>query len=336
MNSIRVICCGAALLLLASCGNNQPVDNHDNKGDMNKLHATEIYACPMHPEVIGAKGDKCNKCGMDLMPVDSKSASKEFVMEMRVEPSKLSAQGQGKLIFTPKVKGSTTDRVPLEIVHDKKIHLIIVNNDLSYFDHVHPEYQSSGDYLINVADAKAVSAAGIGNSTTQFPNGGDYTVFADYLPTGASHQLEKLNLQIDGSVAPKVSWTKENLTAFADDFSMTLKPGGGKFVTKQSMHIDAPLTYKGKALTTSELDNFLGAKAHMVVIGIDDMSYLHVHPEEFEGNLDLHANFEKPGMYRGWIQFSYKGKLQTMSFVIKVEEGTGESVTTHDQHEHNH
>jgi len=24
------------------------------------------YACPMHPEVTGKKGDKCIKCGMDL------------------------------------------------------------------------------------------------------------------------------------------------------------------------------------------------------------------------------------------------------------------------------
>jgi hypothetical protein len=24
------------------------------------------YACPMHPEVTGVKGDKCSKCGMDL------------------------------------------------------------------------------------------------------------------------------------------------------------------------------------------------------------------------------------------------------------------------------
>ncbi|WP_131494767.1 heavy metal-binding domain-containing protein [Flavobacterium enshiense] len=27
---------------------------------------SKMYACPMHPEVIGKKGDKCTKCGMDL------------------------------------------------------------------------------------------------------------------------------------------------------------------------------------------------------------------------------------------------------------------------------
>lgn len=26
------------------------------------------YACPMHPDVTGAKSDKCSKCGMALTP----------------------------------------------------------------------------------------------------------------------------------------------------------------------------------------------------------------------------------------------------------------------------
>lgn len=25
------------------------------------------FACPMHPEVTGKEGDKCSKCGMDLV-----------------------------------------------------------------------------------------------------------------------------------------------------------------------------------------------------------------------------------------------------------------------------
>ena len=29
-----------------------------------------VYACPMHPEIKGAKGDKCSKCGMDLTKVN--------------------------------------------------------------------------------------------------------------------------------------------------------------------------------------------------------------------------------------------------------------------------
>ena len=30
---------------------------------------TAAYACPMHPEITGKKGDACSKCGMDLTEV---------------------------------------------------------------------------------------------------------------------------------------------------------------------------------------------------------------------------------------------------------------------------
>jgi hypothetical protein len=34
-------------------------------------NSSVMYACPMHPEVMGNKGDKCSKCGMELsVPVD--------------------------------------------------------------------------------------------------------------------------------------------------------------------------------------------------------------------------------------------------------------------------
>lgn len=35
-----------------------------------KMDSTQtVYACPMHPEVTGKEGDKCSKCGMELVAV---------------------------------------------------------------------------------------------------------------------------------------------------------------------------------------------------------------------------------------------------------------------------
>ena len=41
------------------------------------------------------------------------------------------------------------------------------------------------------------------------------------------------------------------------------------------------------------------------------------------GNFYLHTTFEKPGMYRGWIQFQSEGKVHTADFVFKVAKGSG-------------
>ena len=35
--------------------------------DSQKTESTsQLYACSMHPEVTGTKGEKCSKCGMEL------------------------------------------------------------------------------------------------------------------------------------------------------------------------------------------------------------------------------------------------------------------------------
>jgi hypothetical protein len=37
--------------------------------------AEQLYSCPMHPEVIGKKDEKCSKCGMKLtVPVKNSEA----------------------------------------------------------------------------------------------------------------------------------------------------------------------------------------------------------------------------------------------------------------------
>lgn len=49
-----------------------------NSGKAAKQEQTaEVYACPMHPEVTGKKGDKCSKCGMYLTKVESSKEHQE-------------------------------------------------------------------------------------------------------------------------------------------------------------------------------------------------------------------------------------------------------------------
>jgi hypothetical protein len=82
----------------------------------------------------------------------------------------------------------------------------------------------------------------------------------------------------------------------------------------------------GKEINAGSLENYLGAKAHMVVLSLDDKEYLHVHPEVVNGKFDLHTTFKKPGIYRGWIQFQNEGKVHTIDFTMNVVQGTAEDI----------
>lgn len=51
----------------------------------NDAKATVKYDCPMHPEVIGEKGDTCPKCGMNLTPVKDAALSAKYDCPMHPE-----------------------------------------------------------------------------------------------------------------------------------------------------------------------------------------------------------------------------------------------------------
>jgi uncharacterized protein YcfL len=85
-----------ATLLLVSCnqknkeatntnqhimGNDTTMMHNDStmmNNDTKMMHEnSQLYACPMHPEVQGNLNDKCSKCGMKLtVPVAASSENK--------------------------------------------------------------------------------------------------------------------------------------------------------------------------------------------------------------------------------------------------------------------
>lgn len=302
--------------LMTACGNKKAVKNNSLQTD-NHEH---IFSCPMHPEVRGKEGDKCPKCNMLLEHTDIPENGKSYFMKLVSNPAEAESQKPVVLSFTPTEKGNEGTQVPLDIEMEKKLHLIIVSDDLDFFDHQHPEYQPSGSYDL----------------TYTFPAGGNYLLFAGYKPTGAEDITDKLPVSVKGSLKNKVTFTKEKLVDTEGIFKVQLKTESGKFSTGSTMHINAPILKDGKQLKADELDNYLGAKAHVVIISIKEKSYLHVHPEVENGVLDLHASFDKAGMYRAWVQFQYQGKMYVTDFVLTVMQGTETNGDDHSEHEHSH
>lgn len=57
-----------------------------------------------------------------------------------------------------------------QVNHEKLLHLIIVNHNLSSFQHIHPAYQGNGKFTVSAS----------------FEAGGDYKLIADFIPSGGT------------------------------------------------------------------------------------------------------------------------------------------------------
>lgn len=315
----------AACFLLAACG--PKGQQTESSGESHQDHAhVHTYACPMHPEVQGQEGDKCSKCGMPLEHMDEAPSAATYTMKYTSTPATIDAGKPVTLAFTPVHDQQPQALVPLDVEHEKKIHLIMVSEDLSWFDHVHPEYQADGSYTYS----------------TTFPHGGKYLLYADYKPSGSTHQLDQIPVDVSGTPAAAQSYTTARATATSSPFNITLKSESGKFLSHEPIHFDGLVFKNGKPFDVNQLPDYLGAKGHMVGIHTQSKAYVHLHPEVENGKLHFHTTFPETGMYRIWLQFMEGEKLHTVDFTIQVEQGQapasggGSSPHGHEGHKFQH
>jgi hypothetical protein len=261
------------------------------------------YACPMHPEVTSTKeGEKCPKCGMNLVHNDNVANGKTYRMKFRSVPAQPTAGKAATLAFTPQEAGNEKAPVPLAVVHEKKIHLIIVRKDLSAFYHEHPDYTAEGSYKVPFT----------------FEKGGDYVLFQDYTPAGSGHQLGRQRLTVQGPKYTPVKYSADNLDWYGEGYHATLS-FDKELKARQLLGMKINITQNGKPVTN--LDNYLGALGHVVVISEDTERYLHVHPNSQKDkgpNISFNTNFEVSGLYRVFLQFNHGGKIHTGSFTVNV------------------
>lgn len=300
-----------SLLLLAGCKEKVSISANQEAGE---------FACPMKCEgdkVYSVDG-KCPVCGMDLEPVQKTGSAAAYEMKVSTVPETPEAGKSTRLVLIPKLMSDEAAQVPLDVVHEEKIHLILVSKDLSWYEHIHPDYQADGTYTIDQV----------------FPAGGDYIVFADYHPSGAGNQVQRQQITVTGTSKAPESFTTQSLTTQTEGYTVTLKPQDGKLLTNNMIHMGVEVTEKGKPVTNFE--TVMGAKGHLVIISGDGQKYLHVHPDEVDGKLDLHAQFDQPGIYRAYFQFQTNGKMHTSYFTLDVKEGKAGDIKESAGHTHDH
>lgn len=291
----------------------KPVDVAPDHGDQASLdmhvaaavrRAGHVYACPMHPEARSNESGTCPKYGMTLEHTDKPAGGdgKVYQMLMTTQPTHLTAGQPVNFSLLPQLAGQEKAPVPLAVVHEKKIHIIIVSQDLSEFFHEHTTFTAQGNYDVPFT----------------FKTGGDYVVFEDYTPVGESHQLGRQVLRVAGPRKAPALFKQDTRRWKQDGYEATLsfdKP----VRVGQPLFLQVKVTKAGQPVT--DLDNYLGALGHMVVISQDTKQYLHVHPQDQSDKgpvIGFHTGFDKPGLYRVFLQINHAGQVRTADFTVNV------------------
>jgi hypothetical protein len=191
-----------------------------------------------------------------------------------------------------------------DISHEKLMHIIIVSRDLSYFDHIHPNYEGEGRFTV----------------ATRFPAGGEYKVFADFVPSGGTAATISKWIRADG---------KEAAGIMVEPDKTLVKAVNGKEVELAvdglKANADTTLTFTIRdEATKAGIDNlepYLGAVGHVVILSDDAEHYLHVHPADEKASgpkAVFMTSFPHTGTFKIWGQFRHEGKVFTVPFVIRV------------------
>jgi len=237
----------------------------------------------------------------------SMDSNAKFKAELAANPTEIKAGEQTSLVFTVKdAKGSVVK--DLQIVHEQPMHLLIVSDDLAYFEHVHPELQKDGTLKISFA----------------FPNGGNYKLYADYTPKGEHQIVDRFDVKVAGQERAKEALVEDKtFVKSVDGLSVTMKPSKPVKANEELM-LDFFVTDAQTGKTVTDLQKYLGEMAHFVIINESMNQFLHVHPmsdKKSKATVSARTTFPTTGIYKLWAQFQRGGKVITVPFVLNVAEG---------------
>jgi uncharacterized membrane protein len=275
------------------------------------------YQCPMHEGVISVNPGVCSICGMTLMPIQWTPPTYLHLPEygMKLDAHNAVAGKPVLLSLTPEYHNQLFR--DLMIVHEHPMHLIIVSADLSDYDHVHPIPQPDGSLQLSYT----------------FPHPGQYLLYADITPTGQRAQVFRLPLSVGPrdelladppDLTPSPSLAKplpEDPTMTAQLIFQPRTPEAGV-----ETHFLFRLTKNG--LPVNDLEPFMGAMAHCIIISEDTQTFMHCHPEQLISptpdaragpDIPFGTIFPKPGLYKIWGQFRRAEKQITIDFTVDVK-----------------
>ncbi|HSK49649.1 MAG TPA: hypothetical protein VK889_04045 [Solirubrobacterales bacterium] len=196
-------------------------------------------------------------------------------------------------------------------LHERRMHLIVVRRDGRGFQHLHPEMDEEGTWLVPI----------------EFGEAGEYRAFADFSVGGEQRTLSRDLSVSGGAFRPRPFPAPRPLASAGGGYEVRLDAGDP--VAGESSSLGFSVGRNGEPV--GDLDPYLGARGHLVALREGDLAFLHVHPEAAEGHghggqpegaahgeIAFGATFPSAGRYRLYLQFRHEGVVRTAAFTVEV------------------
>jgi Cu+-exporting ATPase len=250
----------------------------------------------------------------DVPPISTHDAG----LDVAIAADHTPAPGRPATLTVTVRDAATGDLVDdLVRTHQVWMHMIITRDDLGTFAHIHPEPTGTpGTYTVRAT----------------FPTAGAYTLHTEFRRQGQMVDvLDTHRVTITGP-APAPSTIPAGDVRSSTSHGIRVTLDGDAHLGETS---DFTLRFTDTAgRPVADLQPYLGAAGHVVVMRADGSTFAHRHAETFDDQgrpvfalpgttfgpeLNLHVNFDRPGAYRLWAQFRLgDGTVITAPFVVHV------------------
>ncbi|HUF48734.1 MAG TPA: heavy metal-binding domain-containing protein [Vicinamibacterales bacterium] len=264
----------------------------------------DAFWCPMHPDVRSPAGGTCPLCGMSLVAMPE-STIRRHRLDVDFQ---LARRLSGRLRLGIRVAESGERVTSFVTTHERLLHLFLISRQLDVFEHLHPTLQPDGRFVIDL----------------DLPQDDAYMIVADVHPAGAAPEMLQslwVTPGYRGSPFPDGSGLLvDRAPRRAGAIRVALTTGAIAAGLEQSLAFSVTDPQTGAPVR--DLQPYLGAPGHLVIVSADLGDVVHSHPADVSSSgpeVTFDATFPRPGLYKMWMQVQRRGTVETAAFVIEVQ-----------------
>lgn len=258
--------------------------------------------------------------GCSSLVQQNKGHESDYKIEMVSSINDLKPNQQIEVVYKIKDKQGNTLK-DFDVMNEKIMHFIIIRKDLQYFQHIHPEFNKiTGEFSIPVT----------------FATDGEYRMFADFMPLmknmKSNGKHEPITIYKDVNVGNLADYKPEPLgdivyTKKFNDYTITITPSSESLLSQNDLEFTFEIKKDEKPVT--DLEDYLGALGHTVVLREEDLQFIHAHATQKSdaqqtGKVIFMIKFPKAGNYKLFSQFQHEGKIITLDFLVNVKNNHAE------------